>query len=138
MMRLAVGVIGGLLLVGCASNEATSGCDWNGHHYAFGEQFPDDCNTCTCTADVGVWCTDVLCLPHPDANPASCLPDLACSAGPSCGAYCCGPGERCANDVCVCGSGPACGDGDTCAAAGPAGPEGCGAICCGASGPCPQ
>ncbi len=129
-----VGVLG-LGLVGCA-DDAPTGCEWKRTLHALGETFPDDCNTCTCTA-TGVSCTEIACLPRPDANPASCVADNVCPEGPACGAFCCGQGERCVTDTCQCGTGPACDPGDRCAGRGPDSGDGCGSICCGLGNPCP-
>jgi hypothetical protein len=86
--------------------------------------------------------------PAPDARPIDAMlvggPDAAmschasggCPNGPACGTSCCGAGEECVNNTCMCGTNPACGVGDQCAS-GVAMPNGCGSICCGASGPCP-
>ncbi len=118
-----------------SANDDAAGCERNGHHYEYGEIFPDQCNTCTCSAE-GVLCSIVECQPQPDANPASCVADQACPEGPSCGGYCCGVSEHCVNDKCLCGT-IQCGDGDHCAQQNPPGGDWCGTICCGASGPCP-
>ena len=89
--------------------------------------------------------------PSPDARPTidakldahvgidaamSCLPSGGCPNGQPCGTSCCGSGEECVNDTCMCGTGPACGVGDMCVT-NVARQDGCGALCCGASGPCP-
>lgn len=116
-------------------------CVYNGTTYAVGDEFPagDGCNSCMCTAS-GAVCTALACADGGvgvDANPMSCAPFGGCSAGPVCGALCCGAGERCENGACRCGSQAACGSGDSCERGGPAGGDSCGTFCCGASGPCP-
>ncbi|MCE9573174.1 MAG: hypothetical protein K8W52_08460 [Deltaproteobacteria bacterium] len=134
MVLFGIGL--GLGIGGCADNDEPSGCEWKGHHHVLGELFPDDCNTCTCSVQ-GVSCSLVACPPQPDGNPASCLPDQACPEGPTCGTYCCGAGEHCVNDACLCGTGPACGPGDRCAGVGPSSGDACGSFCCGNGNPCP-
>lgn len=69
--------------------------------------------------------------PVPDAD-GVCSPSGLCESGPQCGAFCCQPGERCADGTCVCGDDPACESGDYCTSGGPAQPtHGCGLFCCG-------
>ncbi len=124
------------LAVAACNGGADAGCEWKGHHHELGEVFPDDCNTCTCTAQ-GAGCSLVGCGPQIDGNPAACEPSPSdpCPHGVSCDGYCCGKGEHCVNDVCMCGTGAACGSGDQCS--GPVMASGCGSTCCGASRACP-
>lgn len=128
-------MVGALALGGCADESRDAGCEWKGHHHVLGEIFPDECNTCMCKVE-GVQCSLVACPPQPDGNPASCSADWACPEGPSCNGYCCGQGEHCVNDVCLCGTGAACGPGERCAGVGPSGGA-CGSTCCGNGNPCP-
>jgi hypothetical protein len=135
-MRLAIVLA---LLVACEGGRSPD-CEWQGQTFEIGETFPagDGCNTCSCTAE-GVGCTLIACVDGGvvDGNPASCAATNGCVVGPSCGATCCGQGEKCVGGTCMCGNGPACDANDTCEAAGPIGGDACGSICCGFSGPCP-
>lgn len=119
-------------LASCSVYGDDKGCDWKGQHYALGEEFPDQCNTCTCT-DHGVSCTIIACGPFVDANLSCGIGD----AGVPCGAGTCNPGEQCSSGTCRCGSRVGCGPGDRCASVGPASSDGCGVVCCGASRACP-
>jgi len=131
---------------GCTLYNGSGGCDWNGRHYQVGDIFPkgDGCNTCQCQEGGDVVCTVTACVdggapdagPLPDALPA-CAPSGGCQDGPACGNGCCGAGEQCVNDTCMCGGNAACTGGDTCSPVGPGGGDLCGAVCCGVSGPCP-
>src|SRR5262245_23670625 len=137
VLALGVALAAAVALGACSGGGGQPGCDYKGHHHVRGEVFPDDCNTCVCTAD-GAECTKIACGPHPDANLASCAPAEVCPVGVACGAYCCNAGERCTEAGCMCGTRAACPAGDTCASPGPSGGDTCGTICCGKSGPCPQ
>jgi hypothetical protein len=117
-------------------DDAPGACTYMGQTYPVDAIWPagDGCNTCHCSAEIGVECTIVACV---DAEPVvPCAPSGACTGGQPCGPICCGAGERCNYGVCECGDGgDACGAGDSCE---PFGPAACGSICCGVSGPCPQ
>jgi hypothetical protein len=117
--------------VGCGDDLAS--CDYAGHHYQLGDEFPDTdmCNTCDCT-ETGVSCTAKLCY--------HCGPSGGCPSGPACAGGCCGAGEFCANDTwCLCGGSMECGAGDHCEVVSQDGSGACDerAVCCGASEPCP-
>jgi len=43
------------------SQPSTTGCLYNGRHYNCGDQFMEDCNTCTCENSGDVTCTEILC-----------------------------------------------------------------------------
>src|SRR5689334_20092993 len=110
-MRTVLAIVIAATLVACSSSD-DKGCDWKGHHHSIGEVFPDDCNTCMCSAQ-GVSCTQKTCGTEPDANLVSCAPSQ-CPNGPACGTACCGTGERCVDGTCMCGDHAACSGGDHC------------------------
>lgn len=78
----------------------------------------------------------LLDAPLADAEFA-CAPSGSCTKGPECGSGCCGQGERCVNNVCMCGTDDACGADDDCGRPGPITPNACGVVCCRTSQQCP-
>jgi hypothetical protein len=63
----------------CANDGGSApGCDYNGHHYASGQNgFPSDdgCNSCSCGADGNVMCTAMACAYQcPPEKTIDCMP----------------------------------------------------------------
>jgi hypothetical protein len=50
---------------GCSSSSPSAACSYGGKSYAAGQSFPsaDGCNSCSCSANGGVACTERACLP---------------------------------------------------------------------------
>lgn len=89
----------------------SSGCDYQGKHYAPGASFPagDGCNSCSCQADSTVVCTEMACAKGCEQNGVFYQPGQTWSTGPcsSCtclagGQIACG-GTLCPNPSCTYG-----------------------------------
>ncbi len=72
-IALTATVLLGSTLAACGNDVVvfSSGCDSGGNHYSVGDKFAsaDGCNTCECTEEYGVICSEMGCPPPP---PTTC------------------------------------------------------------------